>query len=506
MAIELTPLGEALGQIFGSFLSKGLETVFPQITEVAKVAKKVGYESPANEEVAERVETHISETQARQASYIGAALGAPLGLFPFMMDYYSSGVGGFVKQEAAYAFRPYLLTPDIMIELARRKLLAEPTETFDAWDDLRRQGWSDERIEALKELIFVMPTPSDLVTWMAREVFEPDSIEKYGLLEEFEKVKTELFEKVGVSEEMAKNYWMAHWVHTSFTQMIELLHRGLLTGEKGVPTEPKTRAEWAARDKKGIEELYDWYRLVEVTPFWRDLLTEATWNVPTRVDVRRWWDMATIDEAELYSIYHRQGYHNKDLDNYVTWTKVYTDLPDLIARYKNGWITLNEVLGTLITDGMPEERALVLLETKIKKPYQAERVAKERDLTKSEIIKGVKKKVISVEQGIAWLMEMGYDRDEADFIVAVNVATEGSPETPLEYRGLVEAYRKSQGMEAKEIPQEVVEAERLAKDLTAKLQKAIEEKQPQETIDYLTVDKTEAMVRLRELLVLYGLQ
>ncbi|GAI60581.1 unnamed protein product, partial [marine sediment metagenome] len=58
--------------------------------------------------------------------------------------------------------------------------------------------------------------------------------------------------------------------------------------------------------------------------------------------------MRTIDEARLRDIYQAQGYWGEDLEDYVTWTKVYTDFPDLVARYKNGWISLEDVKAQLI--------------------------------------------------------------------------------------------------------------------------------------------------------------
>ncbi|GAI97695.1 unnamed protein product, partial [marine sediment metagenome] len=156
--------------------------------------------------------------------------------------------------------------------------------------------------------------------WQAREVFEPEMVEKYGLLDEVELIERDLFYKVGMSDEMIENYWKAHWQHASWMQIVEMRRRELITDA----------------------DVWEWFRMVEIPPFWRDNLIALIWEIPTRVDVRRWYDMGTIDETELRSIYGRRGYHGKDLDNYVIWTKVYVHFPDLMSRYKNGWITLEE--------------------------------------------------------------------------------------------------------------------------------------------------------------------
>ncbi|MBW2673611.1 MAG: hypothetical protein JRD89_09395 [Deltaproteobacteria bacterium] len=306
-------------------------------------------------------------------------------------------------------FPPALKRMEQSEERVARTYRLDPISVITAWrrdkpayekyfDDLRDQGWSDERIEALKFFTQFMPSAQDLVTWQAKEVFEPDMIAKYGLDDEFGELDLTLFEKIGVTEEQARNYWRAHWEHPELRTIIEMLRRTDFT-EK---------------------DMWDWFRLVEIPPFWRQKLIDISYEVPTRVDVRRWWDMRTIDEARLREIYAWQGYHGKDLDDYVLWTKVYVAFPDLIARWKNGWITLDEVRAELVGYGMPAARVEELLETKFK-ATAGDRTTAERDITKTDIIKGVKKGVITRGEGMELLMDLGYDESDAEYILAINI-------------------------------------------------------------------------------------
>lgn len=315
------------------------------------------------------------------------------------------------------------------------RIATEAPESEKLWDDLRDQGWTEDRIKAAKRLAFLLPSPSDLVTWAAKEVFEPEMIEKYGLLDEVELLKRDLFYKVGMSDEMIDNYWKAHWVHPEFRTVVEMLRRTDFTEE----------------------DMYEWFRLVEIPPYWRDKLIAISYAVPTRVDVRRFWDMRTIDEARLREIYEWQGYHGKDLEDYILWTKVYVAFPDLIARYKNGWIGEEVVKDELIAMGMLPERVEEMWQTKFKKAAQIERVAPERDLTKTDITMAVKKKIMSRAEAIPMLERLGYDTLEAGYIIDARVAAAGSPETPLEFRKLVEGYRQAIGEEYKEIPDELID-------------------------------------------------
>lgn len=203
----------------------------------------------------------------------------------------SEPLANLVKYSQDLALKTARLDPISAITAWRR----DPAKYADVWQDLKEQGWDESRIDALKFITEFLPSPRDLVEWEAKEVFEPAMVEKYGLADEFETLDLSLFAKVGVTEEQARNFWIAHWEHASWIQVVEMVRRGKLT-EKDV---------------------WDWFRLVEIPPYWRQKLIDISWEVPTRVDVRRFWDMRTIDEARLREVYTAIGYHGKDLDDYV---------------------------------------------------------------------------------------------------------------------------------------------------------------------------------------------
>ncbi len=296
---------------------------------------------------------------------------------------------------------------DQLMEVARPRLdisswIIALRRGYENWDevkdDLKHQGWDDNRIKALEFVTLFYPSPQDLVNWQAKEVFEPEMVSRYGLDDELEKIDKEPFYKAGMTDEQIRNFWRAHWEHASWIQVVEMLRRAQLTED----------------------EVRDWFRLVEIPPFWRDKLIAISWAVPTRVDVRRWWDMRTIDEARLREVYTAQGYHDKDLEDYVLWTKVYVAFPDLIARWRNGWLTLEEVKAELAGYGMPADRVDEMLETKMK-AVAPERTAGERDLTKSDIYKGIKADRLTRAEGIELLIDLGFDEDEADVLLDTNV-------------------------------------------------------------------------------------
>lgn len=316
------------------------------------------------------------------------------------------------------------------------------------FNDLKDQGTSDDRIDALLDATLFYPGPADLIRWQAREVFEPEMVRKYGLDDEFGGIDLEPFHKAGMTDEQTLNYWRAHWEHASWMQIVEMLHRGLLEEQ----------------------DVYDWFRLVEIPPYWRDNLIKTAYTWPTRVDVRRFYDLQTIDEARLREVYSGMGYRGQNLEDYILWTKIYVRLPDLIARWKNGWISLDDVKTALVGYGMKAEAAQELIETKVKvtEPTETTEVKK---LTIAQIIRWVKlDEDARREPGIELIQDLEYTRAQAEFIMEGYLGEMGSPETFEDFKNLTQKYRQAAGLGARAMPEEL---KQLA-DQVVKLAKEVE--------------------------------
>jgi hypothetical protein len=169
----------------------------------------------------------------------------------------------------------------------------------EAENSLKRQGFDGETAETLMELRQFYPGPSDLVSLAGREAFEPESIAKFNLDQDFDLLDMDVFKKAGVSEEIARWYWVAHWNNPSLNQVFEMIHRQ-------VEIEPgKT---WSTDD------LDTYYKLADINPFFGDMLRQIAYRVPTRVDTRRMFEMDVIDRAQVKKNYLGMGYDNTDAD------------------------------------------------------------------------------------------------------------------------------------------------------------------------------------------------
>ncbi len=369
------------------------------------------------------------------------------------------------------------------------------------WQDLRDQGWDEERIDIVKELAKIIPPLADMVRFADFSAFDPEVIARWREFYDAPSFITEPFKLLGITNEAprdwANKYWFSHYVQPGRFELGEMYRRSEGWKLGATPEAAAKSAELGVTE----DDLTLAYRTMAYSEFWQKRLLELSKAIPTRVDVRRWWDMRTIDEPRLRELYLKQGYFDSDLEDYVLWTKVYVAFPDLIARFKNGWITEDDVRSELIALGMPSKRVEEMIQTKIK-TAAPERVAAEKTATATEIMKAVKKEYITWSEGIERLARMGYSSEEADFKLKVYVGVaEGSPDTYMEFVDLTERYRQAMGLEAKIPPLELIEASKALKEAKDKLAQAEEKGLKDEKIAPYLQAVSDAEYRYRQLLV-----
>lgn len=253
-----------------------------------------------------------------------------------------------------------LFDPNFVVAAWRRGAFQEGGAE-DLFEDLIKQGWSKSDIEVFKKVTEFIPSPQDIVTFMGREVFEPKTIEEIGLEEEWETLKPQglpFFRKAGVPEEVAKMFWIAHWQHPSFTQIQEMIHRGIIKSE-----------------------LFDtWAKLVEFPPFWRKALFKSLFVPFTRVDIRRMHKFGVLSREEVKRAYQDIGYDEEKAEKMTEFT-----------------IKANE---------NPEEA---------EKTEADKRKEELRGLSRSIIIKGYKMSRISRDTARQLLLDIGLSEEVADF-------------------------------------------------------------------------------------------
>lgn len=119
-------------------------------------------------------------------------------------------------------------------------------------------------------------------------------------------------------------------------------------------------------DENILNELF---KTVEIPPFWREKLTNIAYNPITRVDVRRMYEMGVLTEDDVYRSYLDLGYKPTNAEKMTIWT---------------------------------------MLEAQVT----------QKDLTKSEILNAYEDKNMKKKDAIESLKKIGYDENEASFLIA----------------------------------------------------------------------------------------
>ena len=117
------------------------------------------------------------------------------------------------------------------------------------------------------------------------------------------------------------------------------------------------------------ENLDSLFMAQDIMPFWRDKLKAISYSPLTRVDVRRVYRMGIIEEADVKRTYLNLGYADQE----ATWLTKFTTM---------------------------------------------EALEKDRDLTKAEIISAYVKRIISPENTVQFLTDLGYAENEIGVLLA----------------------------------------------------------------------------------------
>jgi len=303
-----------------------------------------------------------------------------------------------MEQDSEIAVRSGLLPPHEIIRMWKRGFVKED------WmrETLQRAGYTDDDIDAMIKDYQYMPSPSEIISWLAREVFEPDMIKKWRLDEGFEDVKgRELFYQQGIDDDMIKKFWIAHWAHLDYYRIKTLVNRGILNEE----------------------DVAEWCKLQEIAPVWADEMWELMWDDLTRVDIRRIYELGYKDDDWLRKQLTRIGYKDDNLEDMFEFYKRYKlrkyhdILEDVyIEEFKNDMITPEQFNNLMMEIGYTKDEADALTYLMmIKKGHQTygELLNSARKMKKAMGIKETKEIREEIIRDEKRLRELEAQRDKA---------------------------------------------------------------------------------------------
>lgn len=168
---------------------------------------------------------------------------------------------------------------------------------------LTRLGYDDESRNVVRAMALQLPGVQDTIRMAVREVFNPAQRSALTLDSEYPTDLTGHARAIGLSEQWARNFWAAHWELPSVNQVFDMLHRGEVT----------------------IQEVDDFLKAADYAPIWRARLRAISYNVFTRVDIRRIHDLRDKDHAWLVAQHKRLGYNDADSEELSAFVEVLND-------------------------------------------------------------------------------------------------------------------------------------------------------------------------------------
>ena len=282
--------------------------------------------------------------------------------------------------------------------------------------DLAAQGLTQSDIGLLKDLTQIIPGPQDLIHMAVREAWDDGVAAKWGYDAHFPPEFGEWASKQGLDRSWAEKYWRSHWILPSPMLGYDMLHRGII-------------------DTSELDELL---RIADYPAGWRDKMIDVAYKPYTRVDVRRMYKVGVLDREDVYRAYLDLGYNAEKAEGMTVFTEVYSPPEDatpedeykaisrsIVERaYKLGKLTRGEATTRLMDLGYTGEdiELLLSLVDGVKELDEApDSLAEFRRDMKAIIERAFERRVLSPEEALDMLVDLGYSGNEAEFILlAVN--------------------------------------------------------------------------------------
>ena len=238
--------------------------------------------------------------------------------------------------------------------------------------------------ESWFQLRYEIPGPSDLIRFAVRDAFSPEAVQTFEYHKEFPIMIAPWLEKQGYGQVLdirippgatttagiderqnatwMDMYWWSHWDLPSPTQAYSMFQRFYATSRYGPSPEYNPEIKFESAQLELLLKTADY------PTYWRKRLTALAYNVLTRVDTRRMYDIGVLDEAGVYHAYRAQGYSDLNAYRLLQFTiklkqdkqlkkLKYLTLKDIEFLYLNQAVPISEIKGYLRDIGIKDHDA-----------------------------------------------------------------------------------------------------------------------------------------------------
>lgn len=311
-----------------------------------------------------------------------------------------------VEKIKTSSYRP--LDPYELREMLRRDIIIP--EEFHA--GMLANGYHPDNIPNMEKLRWEVPTPTDLVRFGVREVFQPDIYERFGQDQQFPEAIVEWGKKNGLDRDVLMMYWIAHWQLPSPTQMYTMYHRGII-------------------DRT---DLIRGMKAADYMPWFQDKMIQISYQQIPRRAINTALREEIITANGAYEAYTRLGYDpvSAGIMSQLAVSEATIDLKvltknEILRAYRNDDYTKEQARTALLdfnysTDAvnffLAEQERKKELDTEAAQGIADLDVANEaRDLTRSQLLKGYRDGLIELEVLTESLASLGYSPLAIDYMI-----------------------------------------------------------------------------------------
>jgi hypothetical protein len=192
------------------------------------------------------------------------------------------------------------LGPGELIQLSRR--LPQAKEYY--YQRILKLGWEAEELNKLNAVSLQYPSPQDFIRFAVREAMDEKSAADLELDSETPQAAIVESEKSGLAPDYFKYYWRSHWELPSAEMGFEFLHRFY---------DPNDPLHFSDSDMDGLLKYLDY------SPKWRSRIKAISYNLLTRVDLRRIRKAGIVDDDFMYHEARASGYDDFRAKAIVKW-------------------------------------------------------------------------------------------------------------------------------------------------------------------------------------------
>lgn len=207
----------------------------------------------------------------------------------------------------------------------------------------------DSEADIFKRLMEQLPGPGDIIRFMLRDVEDPAVVNKYQLddefLNKFQGRSREWARGQGLTEDLMRRYWRAHWDWPSPTQLYEMLHR--LREDSINPDDRKLKVT--------LDDVKQVLGINDVIPIWRERLARISYRLPRLVDAYKFFYLDQWSEVELLDYYQNYGYIKSEAEKIV---KISKRRKYLEKRSKAGLLTKSKITTAYVNGTIGKQEAI----------------------------------------------------------------------------------------------------------------------------------------------------